>query len=161
MAGRRNVLDQYRCSTIYDALETGNYPLALSKADQLLRNGPFPLASALRCIALLQMGREEETHKQVDQLLRGNIDVGVLTPLSLVMPRIGLGNKLAELYVLASQAHPKDEALAEDALTALLKARMYQRAQQLLLKQFRSSNDRKSFWRYLQVALLHVRISFF
>lgn len=159
MSARGSVFDQYRCSDIYNALDTGNYSLALTKADHLLRKGFMPLAGALRSIALLQMGREEEAEVQVNQLLQGKLDSGVLAPLSLVMPRIGMSQKLAELYLLASQAHPKDLELAEEAMSALLKAHMYQRAQQLLLKQFREKKDDQSYWRYLQVAVLHVRVS--
>lgn len=157
MSTRGSVLDQYRCSDIYNALDTGNYPLALTKADQVLRKGWLPLAGALRSIALLQLGQEDEAKDQVEQLLRGNVSTSVLPPLSLVMPRLGMGQKLAELYVLASEANPKDKDMAEDALTALLKARMYQRAQQVVLKQFKAKKDKQSYWRYIQLAVLHVR----
>ena len=156
MSTRGSVLDQYRCSDIYNALDTGNYPLALTKADQVLRKGWLPLAGALRSIALLQLGQEDEAKNQVEQVLQGNVSTSVLPPLSIVMPRLGMGQKLAELYVLASEAKPKDKDMAEDALTALLKARMYQRAQQQVLKQFKAKKDKQSYWRYIQLAVLHV-----
>lgn len=159
MAPKRNVLDQYRCADIYNALDTGNSALALTQADAVLRKGPFALARALRAIALVRLHRDDEAAAEVERVLQGNIDAGVLTPLSYIMPRLGMAQRLAELYVLASQTQPNDTALASEALTALLKAGLFQRALQLLLKEFRAKNEPKVFWQYLQVAILHVRVS--
>lgn len=154
VSGKGNVLDQYRCSDIYNALETGNDSLALTKADALLKKGPLPLASALRSIALVRLGRIDDARNEIEVLLRGNIDAGVLAPLSFVMPLIGMEQKLADLYIFASQAQPKNQELAEDAFLTLVKGGMLQRAQQFLLKQYRTSKDKKDFWRYVQVAVL-------
>ena len=45
----------------------------------------------------------------------------------------------------ASQAHPQDEELADGALLVLIKAGMFQRALQLILKRFRTSKDPVSY----------------
>ncbi|WFD44967.1 mitochondrial distribution and morphology [Malassezia psittaci] len=155
MAAHKSVFDQYLCNDIYNALDTGNYTLAVSKADQVLRQKNIPLAGALRSFALLQLDREEEAHSQIGRILTLNLDTTVLATLAMVMPRLGMSKQLAELYILASDAHPKDQKLAKEALTALVKAGMYQRAQQLLLKEFKSKKDSESYWRYLQLAVLH------
>ena len=156
MAAHKSVFDQYLCNDIYNALDTGNYTLAVGKADQVLRQKNIPLAGALRSFALLQLDREEEAQDQIESILTLNLDTSVLATLAMVMPRLSMSKQLAELYTLASDAHPKDQKLAQETSVALVKAGMYQRAQQVLLKEFKARKDPESYWRYLQLAVLHV-----
>lgn len=157
MAAKGNVFDQYKCIEVYDALDNGQYGVAVNKADALLASGPFPLARALKTLALFRQRRRHEAEREADQLLAGSVDLNVLSPLGFVLPRIGRARQLADLYMAASQAHPQDEELADGALLVLIKAGMFQRALQLILKRFRTSKDPRDFWRYIQVAVLHAQ----
>ena len=157
MAAKGNVFDQYKCIEVYDALDSGQYGVAVNKADALLASGPFPLARALKTVALFRQHRHDEAEREVDQLLGGSVDLNVLSPLGFVLPRMGKAKQLADLYMAASQAHPQDEELADGALLVLIKAGMFQRALQLILKRFRTSKDPRDFWRYVQVAVLHAQ----
>ncbi|WFD26357.1 mitochondrial distribution and morphology [Malassezia nana] len=150
-----NVLDQYRCIDVYNAIESRNYPLAVKKADSLLQAGPFPLASALKALALFRLGRKDQAAEETEKVLSQKVDLNVIMPLDVVLPQLGRAQQLADLYLAASQAHPDDEELAEGTLLCLVKNHMYQRALQLLLKRFRVHKDKKDFWRYIQVAILH------
>ena len=150
-----NVLDQYRCMDLYNAIDSGSYSIAVKKADALLQAGPFPLGSALKTVALFRLGQKEQAAQEADRALSQKVDLNVIMPLEMVLPRLGRAQQLADLYLAASQAHPDDEELAEGALLCMVKNSMYQRALQLLLKRFRISKERKDFWRYIQVAILH------
>lgn len=150
-----NVLDQYRCMELYNAIDSRNYSLAVKRADALLQAGPFPLASALKTVALFRLGQTEEAAQEAERVLSQKVDLNVIMPLEMVLPRLGRVQQLADLYLAASQAHPDDEELAEGALLCLVKNCMYQRALQLILKRFRISKERKDFWRYIQVSILH------
>lgn len=150
-----NVLDQYRCMDIYNAIESRNFSLAVKKADALLQAGTFPLASALKSYALFRLGDKEQAGQEAEKVLSQKVNLSVIMPLELVLPSLGRTQQLAELYLAASQAHPNDEELAEGALLCLVKNKMFQRALQLLLKRFRTLKEKKDFWRYIQVAILH------
>ena len=140
---------------LYNAIDSGSYSIAVKKADALLQAGPFPLASALKTVALFRLGQKEQAAQEADRALSQKVDLNVIMPLEMVLPRLGRAQQLADLYLAASQAHPDDEELAEGALLCMVKNSMYQRALQLLLKRFRISKERKDFWRYIQVAILH------
>ncbi|CCU99738.1 Similar to integral membrane protein involved in GPI anchor synthesis, putative alpha 1,2 mannosyltransferase [Malassezia sympodialis ATCC 42132] len=106
-------------------------------------------------LALFRLGQKEQAAQEADRALSQKVDLNVIMPLEMVLPRLGRAQQLADLYLAASQAHPDDEELAEGALLCMVKNSMYQRALQLLLKRFRISKERKDFWRYIQVAILH------
>ena len=73
-----NVLDQYRCGQIYDAIDTGNNRLAIAKADQLIKTAtPSPLAKVLKCIALVRLGEYKEAGELSDEILKGRIDMSL------------------------------------------------------------------------------------
>ncbi|WFD32196.1 mitochondrial distribution and morphology [Malassezia sp. CBS 17886] len=155
MVGRGSMFDQYRCADVYDALDSAKDSLAVSRADALLRSGPMPLASALKSIALVRMGRRADADKECDRALAGRIDAGMLRPLDFVMSRLGRMQQLAELYAAASAANPADKELDESALLACIRAGMFQRAQQTVLKRYRTSHSDRDFFQYLQLAVLH------
>lgn len=153
-----SILDQYRCAPVYNALDTGNNRVAIAKADELIRAGnATQLARALKSVALIRSGAFAEARKISDEIIRGRIDMNVLAPLSLVLTHVDRLPQLAELLLSASEASPKDKKLADDALGALVKARMYQRALQELLRRVRTLKEPRDFWRYIQVALLHAK----
>lgn len=153
-----SILDQYRCAPVYDALDAGNNRVAISKADELIRAGnAIQLARALKSVALVRTGAFAEARKICDEIVRGRIDMNVLSPLALVLTHVDRLPQLAELLLSASEASPKDKKLADDALVALVKARMYQRALQELLRRVRTFKEPRDFWRYIQVALLHAK----
>ena len=150
-----NVLDQYRCGQIYDAIDTGNNRLAIAKADQLIKTAtPSPLAKVLKCIALVRLGEYKEAGELSDEILKGRIDMSMLYPLKFVLPRLDRTTQLAELLMEASQAHANDPELAEDAVKAMVRAKMFQRAGQELMRRLRTDKSPRNFWRYLQVAIL-------
>ena len=98
-----NVLDQYRCGKIYDAIDTGNNRLAIAKADQLIKTAtPSPLAKVLKCIALVRLGEYKEAGELSDEILKGRIDMSMLYPLKFVLPRLDRTTQLAELLMEAS-----------------------------------------------------------
>ena len=155
--GQGHVFDQYRCAEVYEALDEGCYELAVMKADVLLRQGPLPLARTLKAYALLRLGCADEAAREADAVLAQRMDAGVLPVLETVLLRLGKREQLANLFLGASQAMPHDASLAENALLALIKAGLFQRALQMLMKRVRASRTSKDLWRYVQVALLHVR----
>ena len=154
-SAKGNIFDQYKCIEVYNALDDGQFAEAVYKANELLSAGPLPLASALKTLALFRLGHREEADREATKLLQGSVDLNVLSPLEYVLPRIGKTHQLADLYMAASNAHPKDDQLADGALVVLVKAEMFQRASQMLLKRFRSSKNAQDFWRYIQVAILY------
>ena len=142
-----SILDQYRCAPVYDALDAGNNRVAISKADELIRAGnAIQLARALKSVALVRTGAFAEARKICDEIVRGRIDMNVLSPLALVLTHVDRLPQLAELLLSASEASPKDKKLADDALVALVKARMYQRALQELLRRVRTFKEPRDFW---------------
>lgn len=156
-ASKGNVFDQYRCADVYDALDSAQFSQAISKADELLRQGPFPLAAALKLVALFRLGRKDEVVKEAEKLLAGKVDINVLLPLQMVLPHVGMAQQLADLYLAASKAHPNDPELFDGAILVLVKAQQFQRALQLLLKRSRETKEISYFWQYVQLAILHVR----
>lgn len=150
-----NVLEQYRCGQIYDAIDTGNNRLAITKADQLIKAAtPSPLAKVLKCIALVRLGEYKEAGELSDEILRGRVDMSMLYPLKFVLPRLDRSAQLAELLMEASQAHGDDPELAEDTVKAMVRAKMFQRVGQELIRRLRTDKSNRNFWRYLQVAIL-------
>ena len=133
-SAKGNIFDQYKCIEVYNALDDGQFAEAVYKANELLSAGPLPLASALKTLALFRLGHREEADREATKLLQGSVDLNVLSPLEYVLPRIGKTHQLADLYMAASNAHPKDDQLADGALVVLVKAEMFQRASQMLLK---------------------------
>ncbi|WFD07963.1 mitochondrial distribution and morphology [Malassezia vespertilionis] len=148
------VLDQFQCTEVYNALDTGNNQFALRKADEILSKRRMPLASALRSIALVRLDDDDEARCEVERLMQSNIDTTVLHLLSYVMPHLGMLPKLAELYMAASNAKPGDAKLAEEALLTAVKASTFQRASLMLMKEYRAKKNTKSFWRYMEAATL-------
>lgn len=152
-----NILDQYKCTLVYDALDSGNNRLAIGKADELINgNNSAQLARALKSVALVRIGAFTEAGRVCDDIFKGRIEVTMIKPLSVVLPWIDRLPQLAKMLVAASEALPKDEELADDAVGALVRAKMYQRALQELLRRIRVSRNSRHFWRYVQVSLLHV-----
>lgn len=151
------LFDQYRCADVYSALDAGDSALAVRKADALIKTPqPVPLAKALKCIALLRLGNDTDAAALSEDILKGKVDKNMLLPMRYVLPQIGRSQQLAELLASMSRTYPQDEELAEDAMVSLVRARMYQRALQELMKRHRVHKSMRDVWRYLQVAILHV-----
>ncbi|EPQ30474.1 uncharacterized protein PFL1_02000 [Pseudozyma flocculosa PF-1] len=152
-----SMLAERTCAPIYSAIDTGNAPLAIKHADRILAAQPtLSLASALKTIALIRTGKKTEASKICDELLKRDLTKGgddaALHPLTWSLSRLGRGSDEVVLLEKASKAQPSNEDLARQAVTAMIKHKQYQKAQQTSFKMHKSfdgrRNERKLRWQY-------------
>lgn len=144
-AALTSLLQQQQCQSIYNALDSGNTRQAIQHADNLLRNAnaatSYPLARALKSLALYRLGRADEAFKEAEGVLSSpsaSLDGSVLTPLTFVLSRSGQKERAADLLESASKQHPSDQTLAVKAFESLIAVPDYLRAQQLALRMYKS-----------------------
>ncbi|PWN50628.1 hypothetical protein IE53DRAFT_86224 [Violaceomyces palustris] len=156
------ILQERQCAQLYNSIDTGNNRLAIQQADRLLRSNPdFPLASALKSIALIRSGQSAKASEICDALLKRGLNKGeesTLHPLRFTLLRLGRSKEEVQLLEGLSKASPANLELATDCFLSMIRNRMYQKAQPAclrLLKTFKATpEDDRFFWWSIQSYLL-------
>jgi N-terminal acetyltransferase B complex non-catalytic subunit len=114
------------------------------------------LASALKSIALIRLGRKEEASNLVDSLMNKAADnTTILTPLCMALTSLDRPHDEVKMLDAASKASPNSIDIGAKAFTAMIKAKEWQKAQQtsLRLHKLVSTKDKSNddyFWSSMQ-----------
>lgn len=131
----------------------------MKQCNTLLTSQPdLYLASALKCIALIRLDRKEEANTVIDGLIKSQAaikNVPVLTPLCMALTQLDRMSDEVKVLEIASKASPNSVDIGSKALTAMIKAKEWQKAQQtsLRLHKLVTSKDKSNtdyFWSSMQ-----------
>lgn len=154
------LLQERQCAPVYDALDLGKpsvspewstctarqsqlmvpcvRQLALKLCDGLLSSQPgLHLASALRSIALIRLGRKQEASTLVDTLISlqaADKNTSLLSPLCMALSSLDRAQDEVKLLDAACKANPSSIEVGARAFTAMIKAKEWQKAQQTSLR---------------------------
>lgn len=120
MATNKAVHDMRKCQPIYDALESKNWKAAIKAANNVLKKIPdFPLVLALKALALVKNGAQEEGLQLVEDL-RATFpkDDSVLSAMMATYRSVNRVSRMTELYVALWKANPTNESAAQQAFYA-------------------------------------------
>ena len=127
--------------------------------DGLLSSQPgLHLASALRSVALIRLGRKQEASPLVDTLINSQAadkNTSLLNPLCMALTSLGRAQDEVKMFDAASKANPNSVEVGAKAFTAMIKAKEWQKAQQtsLRLHKLVSAKDKSNddyFWSSMQ-----------
>lgn len=141
------MLAERTCGPIYNAIDTGNNLLAVKHADAILKSQPdLALASALKALALVRVGKRDEASDVCTKLAARGLRKGeenALSSLTWTLGRLGRHDDEIKLLEAAVKESPNNEDLARQTFLALVKSQAFQKAQQLSLKMHKTFSGRK------------------
>ncbi|CAD6888654.1 unnamed protein product [Tilletia laevis] len=148
-----DLISERQCASIYRAFEARNLSRAVVEADKLIKKQPaLHLASALKALALAQLRKNREANAVCDHLLglKQTFSPAVVLPLTHALS--SLDRDLDQVHVLdaTSKAHPEAEDVADQCFSALIKAKLYQRAQQTAQRMHKAFKKDLYFWWSIQ-----------
>lgn len=131
----------------------------MKQCNSLLASQPgLYLASALKSIALIRLGRKEEANAVVDALIKSQAavkNVPILTPLCMALTQLDRTLDEVEVLEAASKASPNSIDVGSKALTAMIKAKQWQKVQQTSLRlhkqvSIKDKSNTDYFWSSMQ-----------
>jgi len=104
-------VSERRLRPIYDWLDNGNNKKALQEADKVLKKHPdFDCCLALKCLALMRLGRETEASTILDKVLASNpVDEGALNAMTIAFRELQEPWKICRMYEGAVGKEPTNE----------------------------------------------------
>ncbi|KAE8251522.1 hypothetical protein A4X13_0g3969 [Tilletia indica] len=148
-----DIISERQCANIYRAFEVGNLSRAVTEADKLLKKQPsLHLAAAFKALALAQLHKKKEAGAVCDHLLglKHVFSPVVVSPLSHALSSLGRDLDQINALEATSKAYPDDEQVADQCFSALIKARLYQRAQQTAQRMHKTFKKDLYFWWSIQ-----------
>ncbi|KAK0563444.1 mitochondrial distribution and morphology [Tilletia horrida] len=148
-----DLLAERQCAPIFRAYESRNLARAIAEADKVLKKQPaLHLAKALKALAAAQLRKSREANALCDQLVALKIifTPAVALPLSHALTALERDDDLLEMLEATSKAHPEAEDIADQCFSALIKAKLYQRAQQTAQRMHKSFKKDLYFWWSIQ-----------
>jgi len=112
MARHQNdTISERRLRPIYDWLDNGNNKKALQEAEKVLKKQPaFQCCRALKSLALLRLGKEEEAMVILDEILQEcPVDEGALNAMTLSYRELKMPDKICTLYENACKKETENE----------------------------------------------------
>jgi len=104
-------VSERRLRPIYDWLDNGNNKKALQEADKVLKKHPdFDCCLALKCLALMRLGRETEASTLLEKVLASSpVDEGALNAMTIAFRELQEPGKICRMYEGAVAKEPNNE----------------------------------------------------
>lgn len=149
-------INERRLRPVFDNLELGNNKKAIQEADKVLKKNPtIQCARALKALALLRVGREEEAAKLEKELIvEKPCDVSTLQVLTFYYRETDELNKICSLYSGAVGVCPGNEELMSHLFMSYVRINDYKQQQTaaMQLYKFRPKNP-YYFWAVMSIVL--------
>ncbi|BFF89387.1 phagocyte signaling-impaired protein [Drosophila madeirensis] len=158
--GMDTALFERRLRPIYDNLEVGNNRKALQESEKLLRKHPSMLcARALKGLALLRLGRYEESHGCLQAVAEEKpTDDSTLQVLSFCYREMEQLNKIVELYQHAVKKNPGNEELLAHLFISYVRVEDYKAQQAVALQLYKAQpKNAYYFWSVISVVFQGIR----
>ncbi|KAK7088103.1 N-alpha-acetyltransferase 25, NatB auxiliary subunit-like [Littorina saxatilis] len=151
MASRSHVdVNERRLRPIYDCLDNGNNRKAIQEADKVLKKQKdFQCAKVLRALALLRLGRQDESAVLLQEVHTQNpTDDATLQAMSICYREVHKLEAIAELYENAHKARLDNEEILSALFMAHVRLSNYKKQQQtaMALHKLRPQKNPYYFW---------------
>ncbi|KAI7906285.1 N-acetyltransferase B complex non catalytic subunit-domain-containing protein [Cokeromyces recurvatus] len=141
---------------LYEALDEGQNKIALQHCAKLLKKNPdWPLVKALKALALVRTGKEEESFELCGQVKKAiPTDEPTLLAVTMALKELGKHSVIVELYENASNQQPKNEEFANHWFMAMVRNNDFKGQQAAAVKLHRLFKQNKYlFWAIMSLAL--------
>ncbi|GAA6004547.1 hypothetical protein JCM10207_000928 [Rhodosporidiobolus poonsookiae] len=170
--GRRpkmGTLEARTVGQICSSLEVFNHKRALDLCNQRLKTNPSDPASLVLKLLCLYMSSKplpasvrQEMDQVIEKLKTANKgaalgDADVLSILMYVLRGLGKGDEALELLAAATQKHPDNEELANEAFLAYIRVNETKGAQQVSMRMAKQFKDERYLWWSLLSVILQIR----
>lgn len=145
-----------RLRPIYDWLDNGNNKRALQEADKLMRKHPeFECCQALRCLALMRLGREGEATQVLDKLLAvAPVDEGALNAMTIAFRELQEPAKICRMYEGAVGREPGNEELLSHLFMSYVRVGEYKKQEEAARNLYKAKpKNPYFFWSVMSLVL--------
>ncbi|XP_055382876.1 phagocyte signaling-impaired protein [Condylostylus longicornis] len=149
-----------RLRPIYDSLEVGNNKKALQEVEKLLKKSPtLTCAHALKALALLRLGREDESNAILKTItLEKTSDDATMQVLSFCYREMEQLEKICELYSHAAKQYPGNEEILAQLFISYVRLDDYKSQQYAALQLYKAAaKNPYYYWAVMSVVLQGVR----
>ncbi|XP_065369445.1 phagocyte signaling-impaired protein [Calliphora vicina] len=149
-----------RLRPIYDNLELGNHRKALQESEKVLKKHPSLLcAKALKGLALLRLGRYEESHSFLQAVADEKpVDDATLQVLSFCYKELEQLDKIVEIYNYAVKQSPNNEELLAHLFISHVRLEDFKAQQSVALQMYKGQpKNAYYFWAVMSVVLQGIR----
>ncbi|XP_061402206.1 phagocyte signaling-impaired protein [Musca vetustissima] len=149
-----------RLRPIYDNLEVGNNRKALQESEKVLKKHPNLLcAKALKGLALLRLGRYEESHGYLQAVADEKpVNDATLQVLSFCYKELEQLDKIVEIYNYAVKQSPNNEELLAHLFISHVRMEDFKSQQSVALQMYKAQpKNAYYFWAVMSVVLQGIR----
>uniref|UniRef100_A0A1I8P4E4 N-terminal acetyltransferase B complex subunit MDM20 homolog n=1 Tax=Stomoxys calcitrans TaxID=35570 RepID=A0A1I8P4E4_STOCA len=153
-------VSERRLRPIYDNLEVGNNRKALQESEKVLKKHPNQLcAKALKGLALLRLGRYEESHGFLQAVANEKpVDDATLQVLSFCYKELEQLDKIVDIYNYAVKQSPNNEELLAHLFISHVRMEDFKSQQSVALQMYKAQpKNAYYFWAVMSVVLQGVR----
>ncbi|KAF6206659.1 hypothetical protein GE061_017895 [Apolygus lucorum] len=148
-----------RVRPIYDLLDNGNNKKALQEAEKVLKKQPNLLcAKALKCLALLRLGRESESLELLEVIKNESpVDESTLQAVTVCYREVHQPQSICEVYEKASAKEPGNEDILNNLFYAYVRVGDYakQKLTAMSLCKIKPKNQ-YYFWTFISTLFQNV-----
>ncbi|GAA5970754.1 hypothetical protein JCM21900_002379 [Sporobolomyces salmonicolor] len=167
--GKLSPLDVRAVGAICASLEGGNYKNALLSCQALLKRKPNePSALALKALSIslgpkpLSSASQQELLKAVDVIKAGGNgaalnDADLLMVVSSALRRVDRGEEALAILAEATQKHPDNEDVAQEAFLHYVRVVEQRSAQQISMRMSKTFQDERYLWWSIMSIVLQIR----
>ncbi|XP_023344164.1 N-alpha-acetyltransferase 25, NatB auxiliary subunit [Eurytemora carolleeae] len=152
----QDTISERRLRPIYDWLDNGNNKKALQEAEKVLRKQPtFQCCRALKSLALMRLGKEEEAMSILDKILEEcPTDEGALQAMTIGYREMKLPDKICTLYENAVKKDPYNEEFLSHLFMAYVRLGQLKRQQATAMSLYKvKMKNPYYFWSVMSLVL--------
>lgn len=159
MATRSHVdqgVNERRLRPIYDCLDNGKNKKALQEADKLLKKQKdFLCAKALKALALIRLGRQDEAVTSLDEVHYENpTDDPTLQAMTICYRELHKPHQIADAYERATKKDPQNEELLSHLFMSHVRNGDYKKQQQTAMALYKlKSKNPYYFWAIMSIVM--------
>ncbi|KAL1139497.1 hypothetical protein AAG570_006481 [Ranatra chinensis] len=148
-----------RLRPIYESLDTGNNKKALQEAEKVLRRQPGLLcAKALKCLALLRMGKESDCVELLEAVRKEEpVDDATLQAMTVCYREIHKPQVICEMYRLAYEKDPGNEEMLMHLFFSYARISDYNKQQQTAMALYKLRPKNQYYFWAIMSNLLQTR----
>lgn len=148
-----------RVRPIYDLLDNGNNKKALQEAEKVLKKQPNLLcAKALKCLALLRLGKEAESLELLEMIKNeAPVDESTLQAVTVCYREVYQPQAICEVYEKASQKEPGNEEILNNLFFAYVRVGDYAKQKLTAMSLYKiKPKNQYYFWAFISTLLQSV-----
>lgn len=157
-SGRSHVdVNERRLRPIYDCLDNGNNKKAIQEADRILKKQrDFSCAKALKCLALVRLGRHDESTPLLQDVhCQQPHDEPTLQAMAMCYRELYKLDLMADMYENAYKKKPDSEEILNALFMAYVRIGNYKKQQQvaMALHKLRPQKNPYYFWAVMSIVM--------